>query len=103
MNKEAYEKEETEEEHDIDKIPEYRAFGLYVMLVCGVIISLTGVYTKVFSIDKTASLYYDGEAFRVGAIDGIYYMVTGIIICIFTAWQLMKGNHKAGKGHNREQ
>ncbi len=96
MNKEEY---ETKEENDQDQIPGQRAFNLYVILICGLIISLTGIYTKIFSMDTKASLYYDGEGFQVGAIDGIYYIVTGIIICIFPAWHLYKRNHKTGNGN----
>lgn len=94
VNDEKYEPVEEEEEDDIAAIPEHRAFNLYVMLVCGLIISLTGIYLKVFSMDKKPSLYFDGEGFQFGAIDGIYYIVVGVIICIFPAWHLHKGNHK---------
>jgi hypothetical protein len=98
MDNEEFEPEKTEGEDNPDQIPKHRAFNLYAMLICGLIISLTGVYTKIFSLDKKPSLYYDGDAFQVGAIDGVYYIVTGIIICIFPAWHLHKGNHKTGKG-----
>ena len=97
MDNEAFKPGKTEDENDSDQIPEYRSFNLYVMLICGLIISLTGVYTKIFSVDKKPSLYYDGDGFQFGAIDGMYYIFTGIIICIFPAWNLYKGNHKTGK------
>jgi len=94
VNDEKYETGEEEKEDDITPIPEYRAFNLYVMLTCGLIMSLTGICLKLFSLDKEPSLYFDGERFQFGAIDGIYYIVTGLVICIFPAWQLYKGNHK---------
>jgi hypothetical protein len=99
MDNEALGSGNTEPENDPDQIPKHRAFNLYGMLICGLIISLTGVYTKITEIDKKPSLYYDGDGFQFGAIDGMYYIFTGIIICIFPAWHLYKGNHKPHKGN----
>jgi len=93
MNKEKYDPGEKDED-DSDEIPRHRSFNLYVMLICGLIISLTGFYTKISALDEKPSLYYDGEGFRFGAINGIYYIFAGLIICIFPAWHLYKGNHK---------
>lgn len=97
MNDERYEPDEVQEENDSAPIPKQRTFNLYVILICGLIMSVTGIYIKIFSLDKEPSLYYDGNGFQFGAIDGIYYIFTGIIICIFPAWHFYKGNHKAGK------
>ena len=90
MDNEPFESGKAEPENDSDQIPEHRAFNLYVILICGLIISLTGVYTKISETDKKPSLYYDGDRFQFGAIDGIYYIVTGIIISIFPACSYTK-------------
>ena len=85
-------------DNEAEQIPSHRAFTLYGMLICGIIISLTGVYTKIAGLDQKPSLNYNGDNFQFGAIDGIYYIVSGIIICLFPAWHLIKGNHKVKKG-----
>lgn len=97
MDKEAMEPETPEAGNEPEEIPKHRSFNLYGMLICGIIISITGVYLKLSSLDQEPSLYFDGDNFRFAAIDGLYYIVTGIIICIFPAWHLYKGNHKTGK------
>mgnify|MGYP000875332938 CR=1 FL=1 len=98
MDNAAPEPEKNEPGNDPGPIPKHRAFNLYIMLICGIIISLTGLYTKVMELDKKPSLYYNGDDFQFGAINGTYYIITGIIICLFPAWHLIKGNHKVGKG-----
>jgi hypothetical protein len=98
MDNAAPEPEKNESDNETEQIPSYQPFTLYGMVICGIIISLTGVYTKIAGLDKNPSLYYNGDDFQFGAIDGTYYIVTGIIICLFPAWHLIKGNHKVKKG-----
>jgi hypothetical protein len=81
-------------QNEEDKIPEHRSFTLYGMLICGIIVSLLGVYIH-FSFDPNkVYLYFDGERFCRNKPSGIAFIVGGLLICSFPAYHLIKGNHK---------
>ncbi|MFT3912137.1 MAG: hypothetical protein QM737_22110 [Ferruginibacter sp.] len=81
-------------ENDIDKIPKHRAFSLYVILICGIVISLLGTYMH-FSLDPGKEyVYFDGETYLHSKPFALIFILVGLVICIFPAYHLYKGNHK---------
>jgi hypothetical protein len=83
-----------EDENDTGKVPLYRGFGLYVVLICGIAVSLLGLYLYLSFDPKKEYLIFDGDAFHEGRIAPLVFVFAGLIICIFPVYHLFKGNHK---------
>ena len=81
-------------ENETDKIPKHRGFSLYVILICGILVSLLGIYMQ-FSLDPDKEYtYFDGETYRQSKPFALIFILVGLVICIFPAYHLYKGNHK---------
>lgn len=84
-----------DKESNLDNIPKYRSFNLYVILICGISISLAGLYLRFGPGERKPGLYFDGENFIYGNINGYGFVFVGLIMSIFPVYHLYKGNHKS--------
>jgi hypothetical protein len=84
-----------EDDNDLNDYPKQRSFTLYVMLFCGILVSLLGLYVLLTTTEKqSAIMYFDGESFVHGKKNGTIFILAGIGICIFPAYHFYKKNHK---------
>ena len=79
---------------NVDNIPKHRSFNLYIILISGILISLLGILMQLSPNERKPQLYFDGEAFRYGTINGVVFFFVGVIISIFPLYHLNKGSHK---------
>lgn len=77
---------------------QYRPFPLYALLVCGIIISIAGLYLLIT--ERVAN----GETFpgRLGrgsgnptSISGQFTLAIGLMICLFPIYQLIKESKRS--------
>jgi hypothetical protein len=81
-------------ENETDKIPKHRAFTLYVILISGILISILGI-CMYFTLDPNKEyLYFDGDEYLHSRPNALIAIFVGLLICIFPAYHLYKGNHK---------
>ena len=91
--KESKKKEDTDVV-DFDNIPMYRRSNLYIILICGIVISLIGLYMY-FSADANKEYtFFDGDGFQDSKPNPLFFILSGLIICIFPLYHFYKGNHK---------
>lgn len=78
--------------------PQIRPFPLYAILVCGLIISAIGLYMML--VDQNATGIASAGRTGTGggqtiSINGISTLISGLGICIFPVYQLIKNSrHK---------
>lgn len=73
---------------EIDKVPKYRSFNLYVILVGGILLCMSGLYMYIFMDPTKHVVFFDGGA------NSFYFMGRGLIMCIFLLYHFYKGNHR---------
>jgi hypothetical protein len=86
--------EERPDGNEEEKITYRGTFGLYVMLICGILVFLIGLYLY-FSFDPAREyLIFDGEEFRNSKIQPLVFVFAGLIICIFPVYCVVKDSGK---------
>ena len=78
---------------DENDYPQYRSFPLYALLVCGLLIAIIGLYLILIR-SAINGITFPGRMGIGGgkavSINGPFILATGLSICIFPIYQLVK-------------
>ena len=72
----------------------YRDFNLYIILMCGIIIMMVGVYINHIAPGLSVISYPYKMQHQQAVVSGPYVIALGTLICIFPVYQLMKKKFK---------
>ncbi|MBC7625917.1 hypothetical protein [Ferruginibacter sp.] len=78
--------------------PQYQPFPLYVLLVCGIIISIVGLHLLITETVANGATF-SGRLGRGGgnpiSLSGQFTLAIGLIICVFPIYQLNKESKRS--------
>ena len=76
---------------------EIRPFPLFVILICGIIIIIAGLYlfiTNTYARSFAVHSRYGGGTIYPSSLDGTSITILGLLMCVFPVYQLIKQRKK---------
>ena len=79
------------DETDLSNYPQHRKTGLYIMLFCGLLLTMIGLYltlTNTFAFGPSDG--YGQEAGGIAIVSGPYSIIVGLGFSVFPSYHLIK-------------